>query len=300
MARGRGDSGAGRPLKVLVLLAAALAVYLLWLPDPAELKTRPPKTTAYMELRRAQANAAGKKFRPVWSWTPYDTISKGLKDAVVMAEDGNFWSHGGADWEAVREAARVDLARRRLALGASTITQQLARNLYLSPSKNPLRKAKELLIALRLERSLGKRRILELYLNVAEWGPGVFGCEAAARRYFAKSAAELTHEEAAALAVVLPSPRKWHPVNRSKRVERRYQRLLARLKAAGKLPPEPLESPEESLEEDPAPEREEDLLSFPAEVLVSSGSQSPLSPIGSPGQPSSSTAIAPLDELASP
>lgn len=244
--------------RLLLAALAACALYLAWLPDPSPLKSAPPKTTAYIELRRSQAESAGKKFRLSWTWVPAERIAQSLKDAVLMSEDASFWRHKGVDWEAVREAVEVNLAKGRFAYGGSTITQQLARNLYLSPSKNPLRKAKEALIARRLEKTLGKRRILELYLNVAEWGPGVFGCEAAARRYFGKSAAELTYEESAALASVLPSPRKWHPVNRSRRVERRVQRLLARLKAVGKYEPAPLETPEERLEDDGAVERSED------------------------------------------
>lgn len=253
-----GPAWGGRAAVSGVLAVAACALYLGWLPDPSPLKTKPPKTTAYIELRREQAEDAGKKFRLAWTYVPAERIAQSLKDAVVMSEDGSFWRHKGIDWEAVDEAVRVNLSKGRFAYGGSTITQQLARNLYLSPSKNPLRKAKEALIARRLERVLGKRRILELYLNVAEWGPGVFGCEAASRRYFAKSAADLTYEEAAALASVLPSPRKWHPVNRSKRVERRVQRLLGRLRAVGKYDPAPLETPEESLEDDGSVDREED------------------------------------------
>lgn len=238
--------------------AGACAVYLAWLPNPTPLKAKAPPTTAYIELRRAQARDAGKRFRLDWTYVPSERIAQSLKDAVVMSEDGAFWRHRGIDWEAVEEAVRVNLAKGRFAYGGSTITQQLARNLYLSPSKNPLRKAKEAFIARRLERTLGKKRILELYLNVAEWGPGVFGCEAAARRYFGKSASDLTYEESAALASVLPSPRKWHPVNRSKRVERRVQRLLGRLRAVGKFDPTPLETPEESLEDDGSVERTDD------------------------------------------
>lgn len=247
----------GNPLwpRVAAVAGTACILYLAWLPDPAPLRSRPPKTTAYMELRRAQAASSGKKLHLSWTWVPYSQIAQPLKDAVVMAEDGTFWRHDGIDYEAVWEAVQVNAAKGRFAYGGSTITQQLARNLYLSPSKNPLRKAKEALIAWRLEKTLGKKRILELYLNVAEWGPGIFGCEAAARRYYGKSAAELSYEEAAALAAVLPSPRKWSPVARTRRVERRLQRLLARLRAAGKLPPspDPLESFEESQEpDDPA------------------------------------------------
>lgn len=245
-------------LRAALSVFAACAIYLGWLPDPAPLKTKPPKSTAYIDLRREQAEDAGKKFRLAWTYVPSERISTSLKEAVVMSEDGTFWRHSGIDWEAVREAFEVNVAKGRFAYGGSTITQQLARNLYLSPSKNPLRKLKEALIARRLEDTLGKKRILELYLNVAEWGPGVFGCEAASRRYFGKSAADLTYEEAAALASVLPSPRKWHPVNRSRRVERRVQRLLARLRAVGKFTPTPLESPEESLEDDGSVERDDD------------------------------------------
>jgi len=245
-------------LRAALAAVGASALYLAWLPDPTPLKSKPPKTTAYIELRRSQSESAGKKLRLSWTFVPSERIAQSLKDAVVMSEDGSFWSHSGIDWEAVKEAVQINLAKGRFAYGGSTITQQLARNLYLSPSKNPLRKLKEALITRRLERTLGKRRILELYLNIAEWGPGVFGCEAAAQRYFGKPAAELTYEEAASLASVLPSPRKWHPVNRSRRVERRVQRLLSRLKAVGKFSPAPLETPEESLEDDGAVERTED------------------------------------------
>ncbi|TPW20152.1 MAG: monofunctional biosynthetic peptidoglycan transglycosylase [Elusimicrobia bacterium] len=247
-------------LRAALTALGACLLYLGWLPDPTPLKSKAPKTTAYIELRRAQAADSGKKFNLAWTYVPSERIAQSLKDAVVMSEDGSFWRHRGIDWESVDEAVRVNFAKGRFAYGGSTITQQLARNLYLSPSKNPLRKLKEALIARRLERTLGKRRILELYLNIAEWGPGVFGCEAASRRYFGKSAADLTYEEAAALASVLPSPRKWHPVNRSKRVERRVQRLLARLKAVGKFTPAPLETPEESLEDDGSVERTEDAV----------------------------------------
>ncbi|TBR21310.1 monofunctional biosynthetic peptidoglycan transglycosylase [bacterium] len=254
----RAASGPRWGRRLLLAAAGACVVYLAWLPNPTTLKAKAPPTTAYIELRRAQARDAGKKFRLDWVYVPSDRIAQSLKDAVVMSEDGTFWRHSGIDWEAVNEAVHVNLAKGRFAYGGSTITQQLARNLYLSPSKNPLRKLKEAFIAWRLEKTLGKRRILELYLNVAEWGPGVFGCEAASRRYFGKSASDLTYEEAAALASVLPSPRKWHPVNRSKRVERRVQRLLARLRAVGKFVPAPLETPEESLEDDGSVERTED------------------------------------------
>lgn len=217
---------------------AAAGLSMLWvlnLPDVKPLKRSNPPTTAYMELRRAQARAKGQK--PVIShvWAPWDRISPYLKDAVLTAEDDMFYRHDGVDWDAVRAAVERDLETGKLAYGASTITQQVARNLYLSPSKNPLRKIKELLIARRLEQELGKRRIFELYLNIAEWGKGIFGCEAAARAYFGKSAAELTLDEAVAMAVVLPNPRRWNPAKRGRYVERNTRRILGRMRGSGML-----------------------------------------------------------------
>src|SRR3990167_3311667 len=176
----------------LGLAAAAAAFAALWvvrLPDG-----RPPKTTAYIELRKRQASAKDRKLDLRWTWVRSDAISENLKRAVVTAEDDEFWRHDGVDWPAIRAAYERNRKAGRFAAGGSTITMQLARNLFMSPSKNPLRKAKEMLIARRLERVLGKRRVLELYLNVVEWGDGIFGCEAAARAYFAKSCADLTYE----------------------------------------------------------------------------------------------------------
>ncbi len=222
---------------VLFLLAAAAAcasaaLWVVWLPDVKLLKSRPPATTAYMELRKRQAASKGKKLDLHWKWVPSSQISENLKRAVVTAEDDEFWRHDGVDWHAIRAAYERNRKEGKFAAGGSTITMQLARNLYLSPSKNPLRKAKEILIARRLERDLGKRRILELYLNCVEWGKGVFGCEAAAQGYFGKSCADLTAQEAVAMAVVLPNPRRWDPAKRGKYVERNSARIIGRMLAA--------------------------------------------------------------------
>lgn len=224
------------PLRLL--LAAALAAcacsaaWVVWLPDVSALKKRPPSTTAYIELRKRQAAAKGRALDLRWTWVGFDAISDNLKRAVVMAEDDEFWRHDGVDWNAIKAAYERNRKAGRFAAGGSTITMQLSRNLYLSPSKNPLRKAKEILIARRLERQLGKRRILELYLNVVEWGKGVFGCEAAARTYFGKSCAELTESEAVAMAVVLPNPRRWDPSKRGVYVERNSARIIGRMLAS--------------------------------------------------------------------
>lgn len=229
-----------RLLPRLVLAAAAVvlasAAWVLWLPDVRPLKKSPPKTTAYIELRRRQAASAGKRFDLRWEWVPYDSISENLRDAVVTAEDDTYWRHDGVDWDALRHAWERDKKEGKLSAGGSTITMQVARNLYLSPSKNPLRKLKEILIARRLDKTLGKRRVLELYLNIAEWGKGVFGCEAAARAYFSKACAELTPEESVALAVVLPNPRRWDPSKPGRYVERNSARIVGRMQASGLWP----------------------------------------------------------------
>ncbi|MFI5361143.1 MAG: monofunctional biosynthetic peptidoglycan transglycosylase [Elusimicrobiota bacterium] len=226
----------------LIILAAAgscaalAAAYVFWLPDVRPLKKSPPKTTAYIELRRREAAAKGRRFDLRWTWVPADEISDNLKKAVVTAEDDTFYRHDGVDLDALRAAWKRDKKEGKLKMGGSTIDMQLARNLYLSPAKNPLRKLKEMLIARRLDRELGKRRVLELYLNVVEWGRGVFGCEAAARAYFDKSCAELTPDEAVAMAVVLPNPRRWDPAKRGPYVERNSARIVARMAASGLWP----------------------------------------------------------------
>ncbi len=219
-------------LAALLPACAAAVVWVAWLPDVRPLKKHPPTTTAYIELRKKQAAAKGRKIELHWTWVASDAISENLKRAVVTAEDDGFWRHDGVDWSAIRAAYERNRAAGRFAAGGSTITMQLARNLFLSPNKNPLRKAKEILIARRLERELGKPRILELYLNVVEWGKGVFGCEAAARAYFEKSCADLTPDEAVAMAVVLPNPRRWDPAKRGVYVERNSKRIIDRMMAA--------------------------------------------------------------------
>jgi monofunctional biosynthetic peptidoglycan transglycosylase len=226
----------------LVLFGAAIVgatlaiVYVFWLPDVRPLKKSPPKTTAYIELRRREAAAKGRRLGLRWTWVPYDEISENLRQAVVTAEDDTYYRHDGVDWDALRAAWERDKKEGRLKVGGSTITMQLARNLYLSPSKNPLRKVKEILIARRLDRELGKRRVLELYLNVVEWGKGIFGCEAAARAYFAKSCADLTPDEAVAMAVVLPNPRRWDPSKAGPYVQRNSARIASRMAASGQRP----------------------------------------------------------------
>ena len=225
-------------LQLCLALAALAAVYVCWLPDVRPLKKAPPRTTAYIELRRREAAAKGRKLALRWTWVPASAISDNLKSAVVTSEDDEFYRHDGVDMDALRAAFQRDRKELKLSVGGSTIDMQLARNLYLSPSKNPLRKLKEILIARKLDRVLGKRRVLELYLNVVEWGKGIFGCEAAARAYFQKSCADLTPDEAVAMAVVLPNPRRWDPAKRGRYVERNSERIVARMAASGLWPEE--------------------------------------------------------------
>jgi monofunctional glycosyltransferase len=217
-----------RRFALLSAAAVAAAAVLFWatLPDVSPLATGWPKTTAFMERRKARLVREGKRATLEWRPVPLSRISGELRRAVVVAEDARFWKHEGVDWEAMRGALEKNLANGDLKVGGSTITQQLAKNLYLSPARTPWRKLREVAIARRLESRLSKKRILELYLNVIEFGPRTFGVEAAARRYLGKSAADVSREEAATLAAVIPSPRIYDPVKYPDRVARRARRIL--------------------------------------------------------------------------
>jgi monofunctional biosynthetic peptidoglycan transglycosylase len=212
-------------LAVCAATLVALAIFYVTLPDVRPLATRFPPTTAFMERRRASLAQSGLSARLEWQPVSILRISPALQRAVVAAEDARFWEHEGIDWVAIRTAAVHDWDRGRISHGGSTITQQLAKNLYLSPARTPWRKLREWAIARRLEKELSKRRILELYLNVLEFGPRTYGAEAAARRYFGKSASAIAPSEAATLAAMIPSPRIYDPVRHPKRVERRARRI---------------------------------------------------------------------------
>jgi monofunctional glycosyltransferase len=215
---------------------AALAYLWLTLPDVRPLKTQNPASTAFIELRAREAAARGHRPRRAQQWIAYGRISPDLKRAVLVAEDDAFWQHEGIDLEQLQESIEADWARGRFVRGGSTITQQLAKNLYLSPSKDPLRKLRELVIARRLEAELKKARILELYLNVIEWGDGIYGAEAASRAYFGLPAAALGPNEAALLAAAIVNPRLLNPARPSARLIRRQQLILRRMGAVA--PPE--------------------------------------------------------------
>ncbi|WHZ23929.1 MAG: Monofunctional biosynthetic peptidoglycan transglycosylase [Nitrospira sp.] len=226
-------------LTVLIgLPAAALALYwLATLPDVAHLVKHHPTETALMEARRAQAKEQGRTLRTQFVWVPLGRIAPALQRAVVAAEDASFFAHEGFDWEGIKDAALYNLEVGEFKRGGSTITQQLAKNLYLSSERSLLRKAREALITRSLEHHLTKERILELYLNVAEWGQGVFGAEAAARHHFGKSAKDLTIDEAALLAAILPSPRRYDPIRHTAYLNRRQHHIIRWLERGnGKRP----------------------------------------------------------------
>jgi monofunctional biosynthetic peptidoglycan transglycosylase len=198
-------------IPLLLLVGPSALLYLLWMPDLTRLKRENPKKTAFMEYREKESRRKGRKYRIRHHWVPFSKISPYLVKAVLIAEDDKFWRHEGFDFEAIQKAIEMDLKAKRYKFGGSTISQQLARNLYLSPEKSFPRKISEAIVTWRMEKVLPKKRILELYLNLVEWGEGIFGAEAASRSYFKKAVSELSPEEAARLAAVLPNPRKYDP-----------------------------------------------------------------------------------------
>ncbi len=225
--------------RVLLIILVVLLAWLAWewftFPDVAKLATERPKTTAFMEQRKRVLRSEGESDALEWKWVPYGQISPYLRRGVLVAEDNSFYEHEGVDVDAMKEAFERDWKRRKISHGGSTITQQLAKNLYLSPSRNPLRKVREYFIARALEKHLTKKRILEIYLNVVEMGERVYGAEAAARHYFKKSASALTAREAALLAGCLPNPRIMNPGDPNKRLRSRQRMILSRMKRWGYL-----------------------------------------------------------------
>ncbi|MFH1994584.1 MAG: monofunctional biosynthetic peptidoglycan transglycosylase [Nitrospinota bacterium] len=247
-------------LIALVCIVAAVSAYIYFtFPDIKGLKRNNPKKTSFMAYREKEWKRKGKKYKIQQKWVPYSQISPYLIKAVIIAEDDKFWGHDGFDYEAMQKAMEKDIKAGKFKSGGSTISQQLAKNLFLSPSKNPIRKIKEAVITWRMEKVLSKGRILELYLNVAEWGEGgIFGIEAAARHYYAKTAAELTPEEASRLASILPSPRKYNPIGESKYVAGRANVIYNIMIKRGIVVPEHEDVANEDTWEKPPPESAEE------------------------------------------
>jgi len=222
----------------VIALAGFIAFQFIY-PDVSKLKKENPRKTAMMEYRENEWEDKGKKYRINQIWVPCNAISPYLVKAVLIGEDDKFWSHEGFDYEAMQKAIEKDIKVKKFKLGGSTISQQLAKNLYLSPSKSPIRKIREAIITWRLEKTLSKKRILELYLNVAEWGDrGIFGIEAASRNYYGKPASALGPEEAARLASVLPNPRKFNPLGNQRYVVHRSNLIYSIMVRRGIVSPE--------------------------------------------------------------
>ncbi|MCE5211464.1 MAG: monofunctional biosynthetic peptidoglycan transglycosylase [Deltaproteobacteria bacterium] len=222
---------------VLTYFIVDVGRYFIY-PNVASLKKSCPKKTAFMEYREKVWQEKGIKKRITNIWVPLSRVSPYVMKAVIIAEDDKFWSHEGFDFEAMQKALEKDIKKKKIKAGGSTISQQLAKNLYLSPSKNPIRKLKEAILTWRLERNLSKRRIMELYLNVAEWGDGIFGIEAAARKHYGQSASSLGPREAAVLASILPNPIRYKPNGASKYVSYRSERIYQIMVRRGIVIPE--------------------------------------------------------------
>jgi monofunctional biosynthetic peptidoglycan transglycosylase len=207
-------------------------------PNVAYLKKHNPGKTAFMEYREKtwQQKKLKKKIKKIW--VPISEVSPYVMKAVIISEDSKFWSHEGFDFEAIQKALEKDIKKNKIQAGGSTISQQLAKNLYLSPDKDFIRKLKEAILTWRIENQLSKRRILELYVNVVEWGDGVFGIEAAAQKHYGKSAAQLNAREAARLASILPNPRRYKPDGTSRYVENQSERIYQIMVRQGIVIPE--------------------------------------------------------------
>jgi monofunctional glycosyltransferase len=226
-----------RALKLAAWLAVAaagafLALQLSYLARVWWWRDHNPQVTAFMEARLGELRRRDPAARLKYAWIPYDRISASAKRAIVVAEDSRFVDHEGFDWDAIEKAREKNARKGRIVAGGSTISQQLAKNLFLSGERTPWRKGQEALITVMIEHVMDKRRILEIYLNVIEWGDGIFGVEAAARHYFGAGAATLGPEAAARLAAMVPNPRFYDRHRNTRFLERRTQTILARMPAA--------------------------------------------------------------------
>jgi len=289
-----------RLILVAVVGAFALAAYV-WLGLPARGDVRAlagsnPGTTGVMRQRDEEARAAGRSPRRQQIWVPISRVSRHLVHAVLSSEDQKFFGHQGVDWDAIEKSAQEDRKQWRLARGGSTITQQLAKNLFFTTHKSPVRKVRELFVARWLEEDLTKRRILELYLNVIEWGDGVYGAEAAAQRYYGKPASALDADEAAGLAAMIPNPRRINPRVDPRRFARAQGRVIWLMAHAGYLSrsglgaePPPLEPADE---DEPPPAEPE---AAPAAVPETPRETMPESP-ASPAAPAEAPPPSPAPE----
>ena len=231
-----------RRRNILFLLSTPVLIFFIYLtyltvslPSVNYLHDQNPDATSLMQQRWAEARAEGEEPTRIQEWVPFDDVSERILQAVIMGEDASFYMHNGFDLYEIKESIKKNFERGRYARGASTITQQLAKNLFLSTDKSLHRKLKEALLTFRLERALSKRRILEIYLNVIEWGEDIYGVEAAARVYFGKRARDLDAAESALLVAMIPNPRRLQPDKNMKSLKVRQERVLGWMKMAGHL-----------------------------------------------------------------
>lgn len=221
------------------LVIIGLFTSLLFYPNISKLKYENPQKTSFMKYREKEWLKEGKKYKIQQKWIKLSKVSPYLIKAVLISEDDKFWKHEGFDYDAIKKAIEKDIKAKKFKVGGSTISQQVTKNLYLSPSKNPIRKLIEFILTWRLERTLTKKRILEIYLNIAEWGDkGIFGIEMAAQHYYGKHAYDLNPEESARLAAVLPNPRIYNPLSNSKYVINRSNLIYSIMLKRGIIAPE--------------------------------------------------------------
>jgi monofunctional biosynthetic peptidoglycan transglycosylase len=278
-----------RKLFLILALLGSIDVgrYFLY-PDINALREIPPVPTAFMQYREDEWTQQNRDMHITHKWVKMKSISPNIIKAVLIGEDDGFWKHDGFDVKGMENAIERSIKKGTLA-GGSTISQQLSKNLYLSPSKNPVRKIKEAIITWRIEKTLSKRRILEIYLNVAEWGDGIFGIEAASRHYYHKSARNLTAFEASRLAAVLPNPIRYNPTGNQKYVKNRSRIILKIMQRRGVIQAiykEVMTIPKE--ESPPSPDlnmTEEPLFTIPSEDIADDTVESS-EPITQPIQPS--------------
>jgi monofunctional biosynthetic peptidoglycan transglycosylase len=217
---------------VFAIVAAVVALQVWYAAHIWWWREHAPSETAFMAMRASELQAKKPQARLRYVWVPYERISVNLKKAMIAAEDAKFVEHEGFDWDGIQQAMDKNFRKGRVVAGGSTISQQLAKNLFLSGERSYWRKAEEAAITVMLEAMLDKRRIFELYLNVIEWGNGIFGSEAAARHYFGISAADLSAEQAARLAAMAPNPRHYESAPNSKGLARKVPIILARMPSA--------------------------------------------------------------------
>jgi monofunctional biosynthetic peptidoglycan transglycosylase len=293
-------------LGTLLALAALLAWVWVGLPARSEVRalaTKNPARTRLMEQREEEAKAKGRKARVAQSWVPLSRVSRHVIHAVLSSEDQGFFGHEGVDWKAIEESIEKNVEKGRFARGGSTITQQLAKNLYFGTRKTLGRKARELVVTRWLEADLTKARILELYLNLIEWGDGVYGCEAAARHWYGKPASDLSATEAAGLAAMIPNPRRLNPRVSAARHERATRRVLWLMGGSrgGAGPGRGAAPPPETVAEDEEP-ADAPAEAPPPETGPSPPTEAPASPADAPtdGVPPETATPPPGPESAPP